>query len=468
MLTYVEAEQVVSRLEEDLLERSETISVFHDYYRGEHPMPKAPRKVRDAFINYVKKCKSNYLALGVDVVEERLNVAGFRFGEDTAADSDADRIWQANHLDANSHLTHIDALTTGYSYMLVTPNGTDIPTITVESPFEVIVEQSSGTRERLYALKRWYERADGRTYATLYTRTHVYRFQSQRQAADLTRENTMPYSKTGKWEERDGVEFMSAHNMGKVPIVPFRNRPDVFGRGYSEIENVIDIQDRVNKLTFDMMIAAEFGAYRQRWATGLDGQVDENGVVGPGFNAAADRLFVSENPETRFGEFSQTDLKQFTETINNQVEQIANQMRLPQHYFGGQWPSGDALRSAEAKLVRLAQRKQRWFGESWEEVMRLAFTAMGDEERAQVVTAETIWEDPETRTEGEQVDAAVKKAGIGVPWQQLWEDLDYTPQQIARFPAMQTQTMLLSSLYAQAEVQAQQAAEPEPAVDEDA
>lgn len=467
MLSYAEAEVVLRRLEDDLLERASTIDTFNDYYRGDHPMPKAPRKVRDAFINYVKKCKSNYLALGVDVVEERLNVVGFRFGENTAADRDADDIWQYNHLDANSHLVHIDALVTGYSYVLVTP-ADPMPIVTIESPFEVIVEQSSGTRERVYGLKRWYEKTDGRVYATLYTADHVYKFQSNARANNVNRENSMPREKTGKWEPRDGVEFAVSHDLGVVPIVPFRNRPDVFGTGYSEIEGTIDIQDRINKLTFDMMVAAEYGAFRQRWATGLEGQVDENGEIGPGFNAAADRLWASENPEVTFGEFSQTDLKQFTETIQNQVEQIANQMRLPQHYFGGQWPSGDALRSAEAKLVRLAKRKHRWFGESWEEVMRLAFAAMGDEERASVVTAETIWEDPETRTEGEQVDAAVKKATIGVPWQQLWEDLDYTPNQIQRFPAMQTQTMLLSALYAQASAEPEPVEEPAPDEVEDA
>ena len=80
----------------------------------------------------------------------------------------------------------------------------------------------------------------------------------------------------------------------------------------------------------------------------------------------------------------------------------------------------------------------RFFGESWEEVMRLCFAVLGDD-KANVSNAETIWGDPEYRSESELADALVKRAAIGVPRQQLWEDAGYTQSQIARFMAMAEQ-----------------------------
>jgi hypothetical protein len=51
---------------------------------------------------------------------------------------------------------------------------------------------------------------------------------------------------------------------------------------------------------------------------------------------------------------------------------------------------------------------------------------------------ETIWRDPNTSTWAQQVDAAVKLDGIGLPFRQNMETLGYTPTQIDR--AMKTRS----------------------------
>ena len=73
-----------------------------------------------------------------------------------------------------------------------------------------------------------------------------------------------------------------------------------------------------------------------------------------------------------------------------------------------------------------------------EEVIRLGFLAIGDQARANVAETETIWRDPETRTEAQHVDALVKLGTLGVPEEQLWADAGYTPTQIARFLEMRS------------------------------
>jgi hypothetical protein len=116
------------------------------------------------------------------------------------------------------------------------------------------------------------------------------------------------------------------------------------------------------------------------------------------------------------------------------VQDLAAISRTPPHYLIGAVVnvSGDALKAAETGLVSKVRDRQRNFGESWEQTMRLAFRVLGDEAKAKAFTAETIWRDPESRSVAELADAAVKKSTAGVPWRQRMEDMQYTPTQIAR------------------------------------
>jgi len=164
-----------------LAERQIAMAKGRRYYDGNHPTPDMPRKIREEFAKYVLRCKSNFMALVVDSVEERLNIEGFRFGDSLDADADAWKIWQANNLDAESQLAHNEALITGYAYVLVTPTGgpNSIPLITVESPHEAIVTFESGNRRRrALGLKRWIG-DDKRHYATLFTPTEAFRFRTK-------------------------------------------------------------------------------------------------------------------------------------------------------------------------------------------------------------------------------------------------------------------------------------------------
>jgi hypothetical protein len=168
--------------------------------------------------------------------------------------------------------------------------------------------------------------------------------------------------------------------------------------------------------------------------------VDEDGNPIEPFKAAIDRLWISPDPNTKFGEFSQTDLVPYTTMLQEIVGHIASITRLPMHLFlshSGQVPSGEALQAAESGLVRRVQQRQRVFGESIEEVVRLAMLAAGDTRRAGANALETIWADAQTFSEAIRTDAVIKRASLGIiPPAQLLEDLGtYSPQQIDRMLA---------------------------------
>ncbi len=100
-------------------------------------------------------------------------------------------------------------------------------------------------------------------------------------------------------------------------------------------------------------------------------------------------------------------------------------------------PTHNSLKSTETGLVAKVRSKFLPFGEAFEETMRMAFRADGDQARGSEVAVETLWADPESRTTGEQTDAALKELAAGIPDEMVWaRRFGMSPQEIARAKAM--------------------------------
>jgi hypothetical protein len=430
----------VQKLEGKLEARRSELKRLDNYYEGNHPLGFATPKFREAFGTLFEQFADNWCDLVVDAVEERLNVQGFRLGEQKG-DAEAWRIWQANQLDADSRVAHTEALIHGVAYASVWARDDDetTPNITIEHPTQMIVAHAAGNpRNRLAALKRFTD-DDGYQRATLYLPDAIHRFRSS------TSIDTKLIIVGDPWNGSRWVEFSGDGDsvidnpLGVVPVVPLVNRRRLLNEGVSEIARVIPIQQGINKLVADMIVASEFGAAPQRWATGIEVPRDpKTGEPLPVFENLLSRLMASERNDTNFGQFSQTDLKPFVTGIEMLVQHVASQSRTPPHYFylSGQFPSGESIKSAETGLVAKTVRKQGPFGESWEEVQRLGFMVIGDDARANAVGMETIWGDPESRSESEHVDAVLKKQALGIDDEILWEELGMSPQQIERNKAL--------------------------------
>lgn len=427
-------------LERRLDMRRPAVQRYMNYRDGRHPLAFATTKFRQAFGNLFGEFADNWCGLVVDAPAERLHIEGFRFGE-PGADSDAWRIWQANGLDAGSGLIHREAIACMEAYTLVEPGRTpdDVPRITVEHPSQFIVATSpADPRVRLAGLKKWLD-DDGYLYATLYLPEAVFKYRSQRKAGSYAGRQRVD------WGPRPGVQPLAENPLGVVPGIPFRNAPTMLGGGTSDLDPAIPIQDAANKIVLDMMVAAEFAAYPQRLLAGVELPTDSNGDPLPDVDVkgAVSRLLMFENSEVKWGQFDVADLGNYVKAVEMLVQHLAAQTRTPPHYLLGQsgaFPSGESLKATETGLVARVEDKQRHFGEAWEETLRVAFRAMGDNARAAMIDAETLWRDPESRTTGEQVDAAVKEQSLGVPQEAIWSRrLGATPQEIDRWKQMQTE-----------------------------
>jgi hypothetical protein len=415
------------------------------YYTGDHPLPDLPEKAKDAFRRLLKQSRANFTGLVVDATAERLQVDGFRFGGDRQGDTAASAIWQANGLDAESELAFTDATSLSRSFMFVWPNDErpEYPLVTVEHMSQVAVECAPGNRRRrIAAAKVWLDDWTGKMLATVYLPASplepdgaVYKYVSAKprdygqDCVDIV------------WKPRlvEGEDWPLRNPFGdRLSIVELPNRPNTLKGPRSEIEDVLDIQDRIDKTIADRLIAQEYGAFAQKWVTGMEIPEDDDGNPVAPFNVAIDRLLMAEESEAKFGNFSATDLGPYITAAESDIMSLSSITKTPPHYLlnrSGQPVSGDALKAAEAGLIAKVRKRQRHYGEALEEVMRLAFAAAGDD-RADDFGAETIWRNPEFRTEGETVDALVKMRTLGVPLEALWERWGATQEEITRWRGM--------------------------------
>lgn len=436
----------VEKLNKQLDDRQKPIKLLNDYYEGDHPLssipPRVPEEARSAFRKWMRQNRANWMGLVVESVAERLEVQGIRYGADQAADAEAWRIWQANSMDIGSEMVFTDALVTGESYVTVEPNPDDesTPFIWPEHPSQMIVAcDPSRPMLRRAAFKKWLDDS-AFVFAVLYLPDTIIRLRSERTVKQGSGDRI-------RWVPR-GEDAEFDNPFGRVPVVPFRNRARLLQGGRSEIADVIDTQDRINRGLFLRMIAAEYAAFRQRAASGLPLETDPvTGKPKMPFIPSMVELWVSENPETNWHEFGQTDLSGYIKAHESDIQHIAAETKTPPQYLLGAMVniSGDALKAAESGLVSKVRRRARHFGESVEEVYRLAFMAAGDE-KSRVVDAEVIWRNPEFRTEGELVDALVKMKTLGVPDEALQERWGASPQEIARWKAMAVESALTAAV----------------------
>lgn len=426
----------VDRLWKELAERRRYADLMRQYYSGDHPLPMIQEKARPGFQRLLRQARSNYVGLVVDATAERLQVDGFRLGEPNVGDPELWRIWQANSMDADSDLQLTEAVKVGRSFALVAPNPDDpaTPLITAEDATQAIVAYEAGSRRRRRAgLKTFVDDWTGDIWLTLFVDGLIFKYQA-------------PQPKTGavggpKWTPREvaGEKWPAANPLDVVPLVEIPNRPDLLGEAHSEIEDVLDIQDRINKTLIDRMMAQEFSAFRQRWMTGYEVPTDDSGQPIEPFKAAVDRLWVIEDEGVKVGEFSATDLRPYLDSIEADVQHMAARTRTPAQYLLGKLSNvnGETLKATESGLVAKIRQRQRPLGEGEEDVARLALRAAGD--TRDLSKLEVIWHNPEFRTEGELVDALVKMSTLGVPREALWERWGASQTEIAQWRELSDQ-----------------------------
>ena len=425
-----------------------------NYFEGEQPL-RFLSPILERELGYrLSPIVLNLALFAVDVYDHRLDIESFRVqtrtGTTIAADgssvSQVDSIagaetdvmdtWAENAGGFLSQQGHRESLALGRAYALVGGGDStgDAPVITIESPFDAIHEDDPRTKRVRLGLKRWTD-PDRTRWMTLL----------RGDGSSVTWRRVK-----NEWVEQADLAT-EANSRGVCALVPLVNDPRVLGRsrpakfdqrlGRSVFHPILSPLDALNKIASDMMTSGEFHALPRRWATGIseDDFTDEQGKPLETFSMIAGRLWGVENKDARFGQFPEADLSNFHNTMKMLMQVMAMQLGLPAHYLlfqGGNPPSADAIRSAEAQLVKRAERKQAALSLRWKQVQQLVLMELGRDEEAAPAMIEPLWRDPSTPTIAQKADAIVKlvqardSSGRSiVPIEQARDDLGYTDLQ---------------------------------------
>lgn len=438
----------VLALADDMLGEFATLYPFFEllqrYYDGDPPLAREPERLTRKYRELLVMARSNWLALVVDVVDERLQIGSIASSKEPTQDVKAWKWWQLNDMDGVSPQIHQAALTYGLCYVSVWPDGAEgAPKIMGESPLSTHVRFDSETGEATIAIRIWRETCCPEVaYLDLTLPDYQYRLVATDLRPAVTYESTtatrhdiwgLDFTQA-VWEFRQDVPPVKANPLGKVPYLRMRTMPDLLGGYKSEIQGLIPIQDRINKTNFDRLISQEFTAFPQRWVTGIEIPNDpKTGAPREPFNAAVDRVWTVEDPAAKFGQFTMGEVENYLRGVTADVQALATQSRTPPHYLiagMGVFPSGESVRATEYGLTRKIQSRQQSYGDTWAQVLRLAAEIAGDTELANDTGLGVVWANVEARSEGELVDALMKMASLNVPVTALWQRWGASPEEI--------------------------------------
>lgn len=428
--------------------RVEEYARYRNYYHGQFDLQFASAKFQNSFGSLFRELAYNRCAPVVDAMTNRLRVSGFSVtgvdlanltltalaagtgvGEDTSGRDfagQAQTLWRLAGMDKREGELYTEAAISGVSYGVIyydapPPFGTGLPRIWPNRA-ELMRVKHDEDGKIILAAKSWLV-TDGpdknKRRLTIYTPMEIYKLITVQTAeGELPKEasNYTLYKEVNQLGQQ--VLNPIVHNVGRVPVVEYNNNAPMAGEhGISEIRDVAPLQDALNKAIADMLIAMEYSAFRQRYATGIDiperdpdtGEYKLPWKPGPG------EVWFSTNPEAGFGSFDATDLGQFLAVQESFELKIARVSFTPIHWLvsgTGQLPSGESLKTAESAFVGKLKDRQRSHGASHAEAMDIFFRLLGVTEPLLI---DTEWDSAEPRSDREDAEIGKLMADAGVP-----------------------------------------------------
>ena len=357
-------------------------------------------------------------AIGVDALVNRTIVEGFRYPGQTDVDDDLMSIWQANDLDNEAPLAHLDALIYGRAYGIVGPGDDSTsgePLITYESPINMIAAYDARSRRVSSALQIYLDTAYdsdmyGQEIAALYLPDRTIH---------LARDAASALSTGWQVVDRDD------HGLGFVPVTRLANRQRLTSRdGQSEIRPAwMNTVDSACRTLLGMEVGREFHIAPRRYALGVTEEAFQgpDGTAKSAWDAYLNKVWMLERDDEgqipTLGEFAAGDPSGYTKILDEYKSIMLGEMGLPPTMLGqhsqGNPASADAIRAGYEELTSRARMKQVAFSGAHEEAMRLALLIRGGSMPENAHRIETDWRDPAPQTISGTSDAISKQIGVG-------------------------------------------------------
>jgi hypothetical protein len=357
--------------------------------------------------------------------------------DDDAATTELKSLWEATGIVDDEFAVHEDVAVTGEAFVIAWPNEDGVIEA-FQNDSRLCHAEYDGENPRLMRFAaKWWNDADGAVRLTLYYPDHFEYWRTKRSF----KEGETPDAKVF---EPLGEEPEAPNEYGKIPVFHFRSNRR---KPKSQLSGAIEVQDMVNKMLADMMVAAEFGAFPQRYV------ISGGGIAGLQNNPNAIWDLVASDAgtqATQAGQFAATSLDNYLGTINKLSADIGIITRTPRHYFYAQGgdPSGEALIAMEAPLNKKVTKVQGTLNPTWRDLAAFILLLAGNPITSQQVNA--IYAQPETVQPKTQ--AEIRKLGrdAGMPLTTILRDEGWTDADLEEMYADMETEQVQQASYADA------------------
>lgn len=416
----------LTRAVKEILDKRNDYETAEDYYYGRAEEVFTSRAVYRALKHTAGEFRLNFAAVPVDTVNNRLEITSVSAVSEGAGQY-LDRVWATDELQLDVAQVHKNALIYGDSYLMVLPDGESLQ-IHYNSPKTTIaIYDEENPKLMRYAAKAWEITVDvdgkqeTRTRVNLYYRDRWEKYISFKRKLTTNPQPSefMPF--VDEYTDTNGV-MANPLKQKVIPLFHFRTE---MPEGQPEHIRAYGPQDAINKFVVTQMAANDFHGFPQRWALTQEGSSES-----ADFDDESETVGVANQPGTlavlkgikSVGEFKAADPSTFIDPMRVNIRAMATVTATPLHYFEptGNVPSGEALRVAEAPLVKKTKMRQISFGSTWRKVFSFILEAQGMKEDVQI-----HWRAVETFDTKEAWEIAYKKQQAGLPFAQRMVEMGY-------------------------------------------
>lgn len=411
-------EQILRKLRMQLKQHQWRNKLRSAYYDGE-------KKLRNMGISIPPQMRDIEVVVGwpakaVDALEQRLDHEDFVLPSNSTAVGDLSDIMTENNMDLEKSQAHISALTHGTAFVFVTEGDPE------EGDPEVVISVRSA-REATAS----YDRRRRRITDALEVITDDERPSSDRNVILHLPDKSITLERNGRqWR----IEDVAEHQLGRVPCEALVHRPFIERKfGQSRITRpVMSLTDIAVRTLLRQEVSAEFYSFPQRYVLGADEEQfeDKDGNVRTGWETLIGAVLALNHPEpddegdpqppeVKVGQFPQQSMSPHSEQLRSVATMFSGETAIPVSYLGiiqDNPSSADAIRAGEAELVKVAERDQLSFGNTWQRVGQLSLMiANGQSELPrELLKLRSKWRDASTPTKQAQAQSTMTLVGAGI------------------------------------------------------
>lgn len=427
--------------EAKIAERAPVVEKREAYVRGEQDLPFAPKGATREYMALREQSIANWTELYVSAPVQRLEVTGVRAGigssedEINATNTEIWRWFQANKWGKRQSRVFEDIMKHGVGMVSVRKGGRG-PVIRPESLANVYLHPSDDDP----FVTDWAVKILDVTELSTVGSEHV----ASRVGYVYDKDLVYQFSSVqgNSWEP---VERKS-NPLGRVPFATFDYKASVNGEPWSGLDHMITQQDALNTIRFNMLLAMQFSAFRQRVITGFDPRVmdehgrfvyqtdedgnlvtDENGQPVPVLmnlgKVGTDRFLTFPGQDTKVFDLPESNLKNYIEVYDGFLTTFFATGQIPTQYLPQRMSNltGDALAGAESAFASLIKELQLAADEGVTETAELAWIAAGNDPDEWNPAAEAQWADAEARSFSQIVDSITKLVAVDFPHRSAFE-----------------------------------------------